>query len=134
MNIPRGDDLAKQVRRQFPSQTPTEIACLYQIKIVQENLPLHYLAEATLTPPVITINAQALKILSEASIAENYQAYFSVAILQEVLVAHELYHILTNQPSHSSVETQAHAFAQNLLGLPFDPQMYEKILRRSFAQ
>lgn len=134
MNIPAGYQLAQNLRTQFLFESPTEIARAHAIKIVQENLPLLYLAEVTLHPPVITINTQVLKILSNTDVAENYRAWFRRDVLQEVIVAHELYHILTNQPSRQFIETQAHAFAQTLTGLPFAPQLYEKILRSKLAQ
>jgi hypothetical protein len=134
MNIPDGNDLAHNLREQFPSQSPTEIAAAREIKIQQEKLPLLYLAEVALHPPVITINTEALRILSETEVAEEKRNWFRAEQLQEVIVAHELYHILTKQPTNQFVEAQAHAFAQALTGLPFAPQVYEEILRSRLAQ
>jgi len=54
--------------------------------------------------------------------------WFTEPDIAEVITAHELYHLLARQPSSPAVERSAHAFARNLLKLPFCPTLYEKIL------
>jgi hypothetical protein len=56
------------------------------------------------------------------------QEWFTETGITEAVTAHELYHILAQQPSSPRNEPAAHAFAQELLRLPFSPQLYEKIL------
>ncbi len=134
MTILSGNELANRLRTQFPAQSTIEIAAALSITIQLEKLPLLYLAEVALHPPVITINTKALKILSETEVAKETPSWFRAERLQEVIIAHELYHILTKQPTNKVTEAQAHLFAQALTGLPFAPQVYEEILRSRFAQ
>ena len=55
-------------------------------------------------------------------------SWFTESRIAEAVIAHELYHLITQQPSAPVVETAAHAFAEELLGLPFSPKLYETLL------
>ena len=108
------------------------------IPIKYETLPLafgrvSYLAEASLQPPSITVNTTAIAKLTEAAwqAPAEHRAWFTETAITEVVMAHELYHILTQQPSSKAAEAAAHEFAQALTGLPFSPHVYEAILKQT---
>ena len=116
---------------------PSQIAAACAIPIKYERLPLAfgrviYLAEAFLQPPGITVNLTAIEKLTACAtkVPEKYRAWFTEVALKEIIIAHELYHILAQQPSGKLVETKAHNFAQAVTGLPFAPQIFEEILRQ----
>ncbi len=116
---------------------PSQIAAACAIPIKYERLPLAfgrviYLAEAFLQPPGITINLTAIEKLTACATKapDKYRDWFTEFSLKEIIIAHELYHILAQQPSGKIVEAQAHNFAQALTGLPFAPQVFEEILRQ----
>lgn len=116
---------------------PSQIAAACAIPIKYERLPLAfgrviYLAEAFLQPPGITVNLTAIEKLTACAtkVPEKYRAWFTEVALKEIIIAHELYHILAQQPSGKLVETKAHNFAQAVTGLPFAPQVFEEILRQ----
>jgi hypothetical protein len=120
------------------SLPPSQLAAACAIPVKYERLPLAfgrvvYLAEAILQPPGITVNLTAIEKLTTctAEVSKEYRAWFTEVALREVIIAHELYHIFAQQPSGKCVEAQAHEFAQALTGLPFDPQVYEEILRQT---
>jgi hypothetical protein len=119
------------------SQSPSQLAAACAIPVKYERLPLAfgrvvYLAEAFLQPPGITVNLTAIeKIITCATeIPDEYRGWFTAAALSEIIIAHELYHILAQQPSNRVTEIHAHDFAQALTGLPFTPKVYEEILRQ----
>jgi hypothetical protein len=92
-----------------------------------------YLAEASLRPARITVNTTAIANLAEAAgqAPAEYRNWFTEAAITEVVIAHELYHILTAQPSSKPAESRAHEFAQALTGLPFSPHVYEAVLKQT---
>ncbi len=117
---------------------PSQLAAACEIPIKYERLPLTfgriiYLAEAFLQPPAITVNLTAVTKLAACAtqVPDKYRNWFTETALTEIIIAHELYHILAQQPSGKLVEAQAHNFAQALTGLPFAPQFYEEILRHT---
>ncbi|NOT61535.1 MAG: hypothetical protein HOP19_15065 [Acidobacteria bacterium] len=63
--------------------------------------------------------------------------WFTREPFTEVIIAHELFHLLTPAPSvwakHTETENAAHAFAQSWTGLPFHPTRYEEILWATFS-
>lgn len=118
--------------------SPSQLAATCGIAINYETLPLafgqvSYLAEASLQPPRITVNTTVLAQLAACApqAPAHWRAWFSVEALTEVAVAHELYHLLTQQASRPTVEALAHAFAQQLTGLPFSPHLYEVFLKQA---
>jgi hypothetical protein len=122
------------------SVPPSQIAEACGIALTYERLPLAfgrviYLAEASLQPPRITVNRTAIATLVEAAVQAppEHQGWFSETAITEVVIAHELYHILTRQPTSRLVEEQAHEFAQALTGLPFSPRVYEALLKQTVA-
>ncbi|MBS1812699.1 MAG: hypothetical protein JST84_31315 [Acidobacteria bacterium] len=84
-------------------------------------------------PPRITLNTTAIAKLAEfATQAPTDCAFwFTAEAITEVVIAHELYHVLTQQASNKEVEKLAHEFAQTLTGLPFSPQVYEGALKQT---
>lgn len=115
---------------------PSQLAATCGIPIKYETLPLAfgrviYLAEASLQPPSITVNKTAIAKLVEAAeqAPAKYREWFTEAAITEVAVAHELFHILAQQPSNRRAESLAHEFAQKMTGLPFSPHVYEALLK-----
>ncbi len=118
--------------------TPSQLASACAIPIKYERLPLAfgrvvYLAEASLQPPGITVNLTAIEKITtnSAEIPDAHRVWFTEAALIEIIIAHELYHILAQQPSSRMAEIHAHDFAQALTGLPFATTVYEEILRQT---
>jgi hypothetical protein len=117
---------------------PSQVAATCGIRLIYEKLPLAfgrviYLAEASLQPPRISVNTTAIAKLAEcaAQVPAEQRPWFTAAIITEVVVAHELYHILAQQASSPAVEARAHEFAQALTGLPFSPHIYEMALKQA---
>ena len=132
------DDERRKAAASSRHQLPSQIAAACEIPIKYERLSLAfgrvvYLAEAFLQPPGITVNLTAVeKLLTYAGQApDEYRVWFTETALLEVIIAHELYHILAQRPSSRLVEAQAHDFAQALTGLSFAPLVYEEILRQT---
>lgn len=124
----------------YLSLPPSQLAAACGIPIKYETLPLAfgrviYLAEASLRPPSITVNTTAIATLVEAAAQApvEHRDWFTKAAITEVVIAHELYHILTQQPSSKPTEFSAHEFAQALTGLPFSPHLYEALLKQAAA-
>jgi len=122
----------------FLSLSASQLAAACGIPIKYETLPLAfghviYLAEASLQPPGITINTTAIAFLAEAAAHApiEHREWFTEVAITEVVIAHELFHILRQQPSSKSAERLAHEFAQTLTGLPFSPHVYEAVLKQT---
>ncbi len=116
----------------------TQIAEACGITISYETLPLAfgrviYLAEASLQPSRITVNTTAIAKLAEfaAEAPADWRSWFTARVITEVVIAHELYHILAQQASSRVAETMAHEFAQTITGLPFSPHVYEAVLKQA---
>jgi hypothetical protein len=108
------------------------------IPIKYETLPLAfgrviYLAEASLQPPQITVNTTAIAALVKAAaqMPTAHRNWFTESAIAEVIIAHELYHILAQLPSSQAAEVQAHEFARTFTGLPFSPRVFEAILKHT---
>ncbi len=118
--------------------SPSQLAAACGIPVIYETLPLAfgrviYLAEASLQPARITVNTTAIAQLAAAAwqAPAEQRPWFTETALTEVAIAHELYHILAQQPSSARAEAAAHQFAQTLTGLPFSPHVYEAVLKRT---
>ena len=48
----------------------------------------------------------------------------------ELVIAHELYHLITRRPSSPVVELEAHVFARALTGWLYSPIIIEQILKQ----
>jgi len=131
-----GRELARSVRARFQSSEVAEIAESYGIGMVCERWPLAfgsviYLAEATLKPARIRLNQTAVEAVVRASGGQEGGWWFGAKAVTETALAHELYHLLARRPSQLGVELAAHAFARELVGLPFSPLLYAALLVRS---
>lgn len=120
-----------------PAIPPSQIAEACGITIRYETLPFAfgrviYLAEASLQPSRITVNTTAIAKLAEfaAQAPADWRDWFTAGAIREVVIAHELYHIMAQQASSLEVEPLAHAFAQWVTGIPFSPYVYEAILKQ----
>ena len=97
-------------------------------------------AECTRQPMQITLNDAAIARLTVGQVSNlpysQHTDWFTREQITEVILAHELFHLLTPAPSvwakHADTESAAHAFAQSWTGLPFHPTRYEQILWATF--
>jgi hypothetical protein len=93
-----------------------------------------FFAECTRRPLQITLNDSVIERLAALPVAPHEQHWFTRAQITEVILAHELFHLLEPaRATHAANEAAAHEFAQRLTGLPFHPTRYEKMLWATFS-
>lgn len=108
--------LAKSLRQQYGQISAAELARQRKIEVKSEACQMAddrivYLAECSLDPPRIVLNSRAIEMMAGRFGLDLWQ-------LTELVLAHELFHILAKQPSTSvGAEGAAHAFAQALTGI-----------------
>lgn len=128
---------AESLRLRFGRSQAAEVARSYGVEVTSaewetaEGRVVH-LAECSLRPPRILINAAAIKTCAGAAREMSWGhevQWFSEGEITEIATAHELYHILDRQPSSVGAELAAHAFARAFTGLPFSPLLYHELLR-----
>ncbi|MFN0087708.1 MAG: hypothetical protein ACKVX9_20120 [Blastocatellia bacterium] len=107
-------ELVRRLRERHGDARPSAIAAELKIPIRYESLRVAedrviYFGECWFDPPRIVLNSRA--IAREA--ARSGDAETEIA---ETVIAHELYHVLTRQPSSRTVERRAHEFAVALWG------------------
>jgi|GEM_PF-2059903 len=130
--------LAHSLRSHYQARSAAEVARIYGIEIVHESWQVAedrvlYLAECTLRPPKISLNAGAIGLLAERMhdlTEEGEKVWFTEAKITEVALAHELYHIIEQRSSRRAAELAAHAFAREFAGLLFSPLLYGVLLAR----
>lgn len=122
--------LARELRAKHGTLPPSTLAKLCGIAVQRAHWRVAagrwlYFAECTRQPLRIVLNEAALELYAPREATQGTQ-------LSEVIIAHELGHLLLPQPAvwavHSAYEDAAHAFAQELTGLPFHPARYEQLL------
>jgi hypothetical protein len=115
-----------------------ELAQIYGIEISRDSWRaadgrLIYFAECSFDPPKIILNMEAIELAarlgSDCSV-EDERRWFTSSQITEVVIAHELYHVLTGQSSSLEIESAANEFARIFTGAPFSPSRYEMVLRR----
>ncbi|MBS1788613.1 MAG: hypothetical protein JST85_12870 [Acidobacteria bacterium] len=134
--------LANRLRLRRGPRPVEEIAASYGCRIGREawqvaDDKLMYLGECLLHSTeggaVIRINTTATKLLAEtlAQWADEVERHwFSEEKIGEVVIAHELFHLIEQRGHSTSVELAAHAFARALTELPFSPLLYNALLLR----
>jgi hypothetical protein len=132
--------LAERLHLHYQTRCAEEVAEAYGIEIKREQWPLVcgrfvYLAEAQTHPPQIRLNLAGVAKLAELadSVPPEVREWFGEKQVTGVIVAHELYHIIAEQPSRPSVELAAHTFAREFTCLPFSPLLYEAMLRETVS-
>lgn len=81
----------------------------------------------------IRINTGATKLLADFQklwTAESEQEFFTEAKISEVVIAHELFHLVEQRAPSTLVELEAHAFARAFAQLPFSPLLYNTLLHQ----
>lgn len=132
--------LAQRVQAHYRTRQPAEIARAFGVEIVRERWEtaagrICYLGECTRQPPQIRLNLAALDRLIElgksewGEAADAQRVWFSADRVAEVVIAHELYHLLSRHALPRAAELAAHVFARDLLALPFSPLLYETVLQ-----
>jgi hypothetical protein len=134
-------ELFKQLRQRHGALSAQALAAVCGIEIQHASWQVAagrvvFFAECTRHPLRITLNDAAIKRLTAHVAVPSDQPWFTRQAITEVIVAHELFHLLTPPPSgwdsSTEQENQAHAFAQRWTGLPFHPTRYEQILWDTF--
>jgi hypothetical protein len=129
--------LSDRLRRLHGDVSASELARIYGVEVLFDawraaDGRLIYFAECRSKPPIIILNTMAIEQAARSvpgDISEDQRHWFCQSQIAEVIIAHELYHILTQQPSSHEIESSAHEFAQNLTGIPFSPLIYESVLK-----
>jgi hypothetical protein len=123
--------LARELRTKHGALPPSALAELCGVEVRRARWHVatgrvFYFAECTRRPLCIVLNDAALELWEEDQATQ-------VATFSEVVIAHELGHLLLPQPaawdSRSAYEDAAHVFARELTGLAFHPARYEQLLR-----
>lgn len=134
--------LANRLRLRNRSKTAEEIAVSYGCRIVREAWQvaegkLVFLGECLLHSneggAAIRVNTEATKSLEELMAQwadETERKWFIEAKISEVVIAHELFHLLKQKPASTIVELAAHAFARAMTELPFSSMLYNELLIR----
>jgi hypothetical protein len=132
-------ELADRLRLAYGCVSSRELARIHGVDIAYESWQVAdgriiYFGECSISPPRIIVNVGAIELLARMAFnrfPENERRWFTQTAIAEVVIAHELYHILTRQTSDLTVESLAHEFARRITGAPFSPAQYEVILRQS---
>ncbi len=139
--------LANRLRLRHGAKSVEEIAAGYGCKIVREAWQVAegkvvFLGECLLRQKtsgeslgrtLIRVNTDATTSLAELMSQwadESERQWFSEVKISEVVVAHELFHLLKQEPASMPIELAAHAFARAMTGLPFSPILYNELLIR----
>lgn len=84
-------------------------------------------------PAVILINRAAIDLVSRRTlqlVGRSEAAWFATAWLDDLTIAHELYHLLTGASASPLTELGAHVFARALTKWPFSPLLLPALLQR----
>lgn len=134
--------LANRLRLRNGSKTAEEIAAGYGCQIVYEAWQVAegkivFLGECLLhqkeAGAIIRVNVEATKSLAELMAQwadEAERQWFIEAKITEVVIAHELFHLIEQRQASTTVELAAHAFARAMTELPFSPLLYNALLIR----
>ncbi len=131
---------AHHLRLHNGMKTAEEMAAVYGCEIVNDAWQvaegkLVFFAECLLQPSksgaVIRVNTETVKSLANLMTNwadESSRRWFSETTINEVVIAHELYHLTERRPTATAVELAAHAFARAFTALPFSPLLYDALL------
>lgn len=134
--------LANRLRLRNGSKSAEEIAASYGCKIVREAWQVAegkivFLGECLLHNKdggaVIRVNTEATGALAELMsqwVDEAERQWFTEAKITEVVIAHELFHLVEQRQYSMIAELAAHAFARAMTALPFSPLLYNALLVR----
>lgn len=132
----RGAELARRVIASCGTSDVFELARQACVRIVYERWPLVTVGEYDPRAATIRVNLAALEQSRQRN--EAGVAWASPKMLARMIVAHELGHLFDmrersassrNRKEDAARELMAHAFARNLLEIPFIPNCYERLWR-----
>lgn len=103
-----------------------------------------YLAECSMKRRRITLNRELIDLVEERGdfifkpphpqvvqdLGQNLGQLAGTVTCAELVIAHELYHLITRRPSSPVVELEAHVFARALTGWLYSPIIIEHILKQ----
>lgn len=138
--------LANRLRLRNGSKSVEDIVIGYGCRMVHEawqvaDGKIVFLGECLLHHKdggaVIRVNSDATKSLAELMAQwadETERRWFSEEKIVEVVIAHELFHLLDHhsesRTASTLVELAAHAFARAMTELPFSPLLFNALLVR----
>jgi hypothetical protein len=123
-----------RLRRLHGKISAKELAEVYGVPISREAWQsaegkVIYLAESSLNPPHIFLNSESIELAVEGGCIGGDATQFDRSQIEEVVIAHELYHILACQSSSPATESMAHEFAEIFTGISLS--QIEANLRRA---
>ena len=103
-----------------------------------------YLAECSIKRRRITLNRELIDLVEERGdfifkpprpqvvqdLGQNLGQLAGAVTCAELVIAHELYHLITRRPSSPVVELEAHVFARALTDWLYSPIIIEHILKQ----
>lgn len=140
---------ANRLRLRNGSKGVEEIAAGYGCRVVREAWQVAdgkvvFMGECLLNHKdggaVIRVNSDAIQSLANLMAQwadDSERRWFSEEKIAEVVIAHELFHLLDQHSGTKAiltlVELAAHAFARTMVELPFSPLLYNALLNRLAA-
>ncbi|MFZ4794338.1 MAG: hypothetical protein ACOYLN_09405 [Blastocatellia bacterium] len=108
------------------------VASRYGVEVVEEHWQaaggrMVYLAECSIEPRRIVLNRGVIDLIEERGTGIFRSS--DAVTCGDIVVAHELYHLIARRPSSPVVELEAHVFARALTGWKYSPLILEHILR-----
>jgi hypothetical protein len=144
--------LCAEARRQASAEqgaSATLVAGRYGVAIEEDRWKtadgrIGYLAECSMKRRRITLNRELIDLVEERGdfifkpprqqagqdLGQNLGQLAGTVTCAELVIAHELYHLITRRPSSPVVELEAHVFARALTGWLYSPIIIEHILKQ----
>ncbi len=144
--------MCAEARRQASAEqgaSATLVAGRYGVAIEEDRWKtadgrIGYLAECSMKRRRITLNRELIDLVEERGdfifkpprqqagqdLGQNLGQLAGTVTCAELVIAHELYHLITRRPSSPVVELEAHVFARALTGWLYSPIIIEHILKQ----
>lgn len=140
--------MCAEARRQASAEqgaSATLVARRYGVAIEEDRWKtadgrIGYLAECSMKRRRITLNRELIDLVEERGdfifkpprqkAGQDLGQLAGTVTCAELVIAHELYHLITRRPSSPVVELEAHVFARALTGWLYSPIIIEQILKQ----
>lgn len=140
--------MCAEARRQASAEqgaSATLVAGRYGVAIEEDRWKtadgrIGYLAECSMKRRRITLNRELIDLVEERGdfifkpprpqVVQDLGQLAGTVTCAELVIAHELYHLITRRPSSPVVELEAHVFARALTGWLYSPIIIEQILKQ----
>jgi hypothetical protein len=125
------------VADQYRGSSVSQLAASLRVKVTLDSWTAYpggvlYFAESDTCARTVVVNCWPLRRI--ALFLEEFTdlgRWRREERIQEVVLAHEMYHLVTGRLTRRATEIEAHAFARSLLDLPFSPTLFEWAARRA---